>query len=105
MPNAELLKLVEALRDYDHAFLTTEGAMHFSKPFGFTARTAVHHANPTQPKGLTLDNGADSAEGIDAADLAQQICRHVGVVYTRTYGRGSQLRSCCDALEAWCNKP
>ena len=105
MPNAELLKLVEKLREYDHAFLDTEGALHFSTPFGFKARTYVAHADPTEPKGLTLHDGAASAEGIDAVDLAKQICHHVGVEYESKFGRGSQLRSCCDALETWCNKP
>ena len=105
MPNAELLKLVGKLREYDHAFLTKEGAEFFSKPFGFTACTHVVHANPTAPKGLTLNNGAESADGIDAVDLAGQICRHVGVKYDEKFGRGSQLRSCCDALEAWFSKP
>ena len=100
-----LMKYVDELRRYDHAFLTAEGAAYFSKPFGFTAHTYVAHANPTALKGLTLDNGATSAEGIDAVDLASQICRHVGVKYDEKFGRGSQLRSCCDALESWLNKP
>ena len=34
-----LMKYVDELRRYDHAFLTAEGATYFSKPFGFTART------------------------------------------------------------------
>lgn len=92
---------VDELRGYDHAFLTVEGADYFSNPFGFKARTYVARANPTEPKGLTLDNGADSAEGIAADNLAMQICDHVGVEYHRGLGRGSQLRACCDALQRW----
>jgi len=96
-----LMVYVDELRQCDHAFLTVEGAHYYSKPFGFTARTYVAHANPDDPKGLTLDSGAESARGIAAHDLAMQICDHVGVAYRETMGRGSQLRLCCDALEAW----
>jgi hypothetical protein len=96
-----LMEYVAKLRQYDHAFLTVEGAMRFSKPFGFNARTYVERANPNDPKGLTLHNGAASAEGIAAHHLAEQICQHVGVDYPECFGRGSQLHACCDALENW----
>ena len=97
-----LMKYVDQLRRYDHAFLTVEGAEALSKPFGFTARTYVERANPNDPKGLTLHNGAKSAKGIAAHHLAMQICDHVGVEYSADFwGRGSQLRECCDQLEKW----
>jgi hypothetical protein len=96
-----MLQIVNELRDCDHAFLSPEGADHFSKPFGFKAETWIHQASPNEPKGLTLSDGAKQAEGIDASYLAQQICRHVGVEYASKFGRGSQLRACCDALEQW----
>jgi hypothetical protein len=96
-----LMVYVDELRECDHCFLTVEGADYYSKPFGFTARTYVAHANPHDIKGLTLDSGAASARGIAAEVLARQICDHVGVAYQETMGRGSQLRKCCDALEAW----
>jgi hypothetical protein len=96
-----LLEYVDKLRHYDHAFLTVEGALNFSRPFGFEARTYVERANPNDPKGLTLDNGAASARGIAAHHLAMQICDQVGVEYPEMFGRGSQLRACCDALEQW----
>lgn len=95
------LKLIAKLREYDHLFITPEGANHFSTPFGFKAHTYVLKANPSDPKGLTLNNGATEAEGIDAQDLAMQICRHLKVPFDSKFGRGSQLRACCDALEAW----
>lgn len=98
----ELFELVERLReDYDHAFLTVEGALAFSRPFGFDAETYVAYANPDDPKGLTLNDGSASAEGIAADVLARQICDHVGVKYPPMFGRGSQLRACCDALASW----
>lgn len=96
-----LLKLVDELRECDHLFLSPKGADRFSTAFGFKAETWIHHANPQDPKGLTLKDGAEQAEGVDAAHLAQQICRHIGVEYLSTFGRGSQLRACCDALEQW----
>jgi hypothetical protein len=96
-----LLEHVNDLRRYDHAFLTVEGALRFSRPFGFEARTYIERANPNDPKGLTLANGAESAEGIAAHHLAEQICDHVGIDYPECFGRGSQLRACCDALEQW----
>jgi hypothetical protein len=90
---------IEGLREYDHAFLSEEGADTFSDAFGFKARTAVVEATPNEPKGLTLKNGAKSARGIAADELAVQICEHVGVEYPEMFGRGSRLRACCDALE------
>jgi len=96
-----LMKYVDKLREYDHAFLTVEGAEYFSKPFGFAARTYVERATPNEPKGLTLNNGAKEARGIAAHHLAEQICDHVGVEYPEKLGRGTQLRVCCDALEQW----
>jgi len=94
------LTLVSELRQYDHAFLSREGALKFSQPFGFDAYTYVMQANPQDFKGLTLHDGSKEAEGIDAQDLAMQICDHLDVKYQSKFGRGSQLRACCDALEA-----
>jgi hypothetical protein len=96
-----LKEIVKELRECDHLFLTVEGAIKYSQPFGFTARTYVVKANPEDPKGLTLYDGAVSAEGIDASDLALQICHHLKVDYDACFGRGSQLRKCCDALDEW----
>lgn len=98
----ELLQLVTELRKYDHVFMSVEGAHYFSEPFGFTARTYMAHANPDDPKGLTLEGGAKSAVGVSAHELAIQICEHVRATYAQSMGRGSQLRLCCDALERWC---
>jgi hypothetical protein len=48
---------------------------------------------------LTFHNGAKSAMGMDASVLARTVCDVVGVEYQDRFGRGSQLRACCDALE------
>jgi hypothetical protein len=97
----DLLKYVNELREYDHAFLAPAGAQYFAEAFGFTAKTYTVEASPNEPKGLTLHNGAKQAEGIAADRLAIDICCHVGVEYESKFGRGSQLRACCDALEQW----
>jgi len=98
---AELLKAVAALREYDHAFINPEGAKRLAEPFGVTPRTYIERVNLNDPKGVTFDDGRLEGEGIDAAILAQQICGALNVDYQGKFGRGSQLRSCCDALEAW----
>lgn len=100
----KLLKLVKELRGCDHGFLTVEGALHFSQPFGFKARTYTAHARPNDPKGLTFHDGAKSGVGISAHELAEDICQFIGAPFDRKFGRGSQLRSCCEAIEAWINK-
>lgn len=96
-----LLKLVEDLRGYDHAFLNENGVRRFTEPFGFTGSFGTVKANPRDPKGLTLHGGATEAVGQDACVVAQQICHHLNVEYEGKFGRGSQLRACCDALEAY----
>jgi hypothetical protein len=101
MPNDKLTKAIDELRQYDHAFLSEEGAQKLAEPFGLTPVTYIAYASPNEPKGLTLHDGAKSARGADAHDLAMQICDHLGVKYQAKYGRGSQLRTCCDALDQW----
>lgn len=101
LTKAELLEAVDELRQYDHAFINPDGAKRLAAPFGVTPRTYVMKANPQDPKGLTLDGGLTEAEGIDAAELGIQICFHLNVDFESKMGRGSQLRSCCDALEKW----
>lgn len=96
------LAAIAELRQYDHAFISKEGAIALAKPFGLDPYTYTLKADPPGTfKGLTLANGQSEAHGIDAQDLAMQICRHLKVDYPAQFGRGSQLRSCCDALEQW----
>lgn len=101
MHTEQLLKLVGDLREYDHSFISPEGARHFSEPFGFTARTHVELDSRAQIKGLTIHDGSPAAEGVAAEDLARQICDHLKVAYPPMMGRGFALRSCCDALEQY----
>lgn len=92
---AKQAKVIRELYEYDHAFLTKEGAEHFTAPFGFTPRLHVEKANPQDFKGLTLNNGAESAEGIGAHQLALQIASHLKVSVPDMFGIGSQLRIAC----------
>jgi hypothetical protein len=100
---SDKLKAVADLRGYDHAFLTAEGVEDFATRFDLKGKIKPYlaKANPRDPKGLTLDNGATSAIGMDAVILASSICDHLGVKYMSKLGRGSQLRACCDALETY----
>ena len=98
MNTSEKIKLIEGLHDYDHAFLTQEGADHFAVPFGLTLKCRRHVADgDVNPKGLTLKDGSRSAVGIDAMILACRIADHLGVTYPEKFGRGSQLHAAVDA--------
>lgn len=92
---AKQAKVIRELYGYDHAFLSPEGAAHFTEPFGFKARTRVERANPNDFKGLTLNDGMTEAEGVEASDLALQIALRLDVDVPDMFGRGSQLRIAC----------
>lgn len=94
---AVLLALVDDLATYDHGFISREGVLHFTKPFGFEGTTFVGR-NTDGVKGLSLAAGLDELEGQDAAEVAKQICRHLKVAYPPMHGRGAQLRICCELL-------
>jgi hypothetical protein len=102
--------MLEAVRDlrenYDHVFLTPEGAEHFAGVFGVPVHTYLAKDNPDDPKGLRLDPTPGGtprtvAKGVGAHELAAQVCRGLGVSFPIKMGRGSQLRACCAALEGW----
>jgi len=95
------LETARKLHDYDHSFLSDEGVAFFAKAFGLEGKIMPDRieASPNDPKGLTLYDGATSAVGMDETELAELICRHLGVKYEPKLGRGSQLRACADALE------
>lgn len=86
------------LYEYDHAFLSPEAVVRFTKPFGFVGSTYKAKANPQAFKGLTLANGATEAEGQDAHRVALQIAQHLGVDVPDMNGIGSQLRIACTKI-------
>lgn len=92
---AKQAKVIRELYEYDHAFLTAEGAAHFTEPFGFKAHLHIEKANPQDFKGLTLRDGLTEAEGVAAHKLALQIAGHLGVNVPDMFGIGSQLRIAC----------
>jgi hypothetical protein len=96
----EKILSVNELRDYDHAFLNTEGVAYFAKAFGVTLTPRRYWANPKDPKGLMLPDGKKSEIGMDAHIMAEEICRQVLGVNPAACisGRGFALRKCCDAL-------
>jgi hypothetical protein len=49
-------------------------------------------------KGLTLNNGAKSAKGMAAFDLAMMLCGELDVRYESKLGRGFQVQVCVEAL-------
>ena len=98
----KLLALVDELRDCDHAFLNEKGIEHFTKPFGFLGSAYRARDNRSEFKGLNLGEGfkeGDVALGQDASRTAKEICEHLGIKFSEMFGRGSQLRVCCDKLE------
>lgn len=99
MQKARQAKLIRELYELDHAFLSKEGVEHYTKPFGFAGSTYTAKANPRDFKGLTLydkkGNQIDELEGQDAAIVASEIAKHLGLEYVPMHGRGSSLRECC----------
>ena len=95
------LEAIQALAEYDHCLITPEGVKKFGEPFGYCpAKMPKHTVDSKALKGLTVEGKADGeqVEGMDASRLAESLCRKEGVAYTPKYGRGSQLRECCDRL-------
>lgn len=86
-----------------HLFWKSEAAKDLTRPFGFECRVIEYKANPRDPKGLTLDNGARSAVGAASWDISSQICSHLKVRSEGKLGRGFQVRSDCDAARRYLN--
>lgn len=94
-----------ALSECDHGFLSKEGVEKFTEPFGFVGTTYLAKSNPHDFKGLSLHdaegNPLAEMEGQDADKVAVQICRHLGINYQPMFGRGSQLRECCERIRRY----
>ena len=93
------LDAVVQLEKYDHCFLTPEGVRMIGEPFGFFGNSPAV-VNSREFKGLTVEGKEDGeiVDGMDAADLATELCKTESIEYPLMYGRGSQLRICCIAL-------
>jgi len=103
------LDAINDLRSYDHAFLFQGTIDDICFPFETKIRGIKTYENPNEIKGLSLphsntkevhkDKRGWYAVGLDAQVLAMMLCQSLGVRYESKFGRGSQLRACCDALE------
>ena len=93
----EKIALVNDLRSYDHCFISADGVRKFLEPFGIEGGVSIFKANPRDPKGLTLADGAEEAQGQDAATVAEMIAAKLGCNGSGMMGRGFRLRAACDA--------
>jgi len=97
-----LIALVKDLKECDHGFLSVKGVKHFTQPFGFVGKTRLAKVNPNKFKGLSLNEGMTEAVGQDADKTAKEIADNIGlkegIDYPFQHGRGSKLRTICDAI-------
>lgn len=76
-----------------HQFYAPSFCEMICSPFGIKPRVRRYHADGrVNPKGLTLADGSDSADGMASWDLAAQIAVHLGVKLSDSMGRGSGQR-------------
>lgn len=95
MTRAEILTELE---DNTHILFTSEILPIVNTAFGVDIKPGTYEANPADPKGLKLDNGTGSAEGISARDLAVDLCKALGVEFPFMFGRGFQVSACVAAI-------
>jgi len=96
-----MLEAVKELREYDHAFITPDGVRYLGEPFG-VYKTETETDRRTEFKGLNTGLGhkeGDKVEGLAAHKLAMAICEKLNVPFRETFGIGTQLQVCCDAIE------
>lgn len=98
MTKENLIKRIEELSDYTHAFLSPEGANHFLKPFGLEPHLRIAKDTSHEFKGLTLEGNMKEAEGMDALQVASSIADHFKLNVPDYFGRGSQHRAYCEAI-------
>lgn len=93
---------IERMKDLafnTHILFNEKGARKYTDPFGIHPKLRKYHAQPNDPKGLTLNDGASWAMGIASWDLAYQIYNHFGLTDAESkMGRGSQQREYCYAV-------
>ena len=94
------IKAAKELMGRTHELLNEKGVKMYADPFvGFTPRLKTYHANPRDPKGLTLNDGSKSAVGLATWDLAWQIYNHLDLTGAQDcFGRGSQQRAYLDVV-------
>lgn len=90
--------VMTVLVENTHTLFTNEMVEKINGAFGLRIRPKMYRANPSEPKGLTLDNGRKDAIGISALDAAIELCAALNVQFESKMGRGYQVRACVEAL-------
>jgi hypothetical protein len=108
------LEAIKELVTYDHSFLSPETAKKLAEPFGISPNLYDARDTRSQFKGLTLHGinpktgkeyqEGDTCSGVDADILSTQIANYLKVDYCPMFGRGSQLRETCRAVEEYLTK-
>lgn len=88
-----------------HVLWTPEAANKLTAPFGFVCHSSKHVADggPRNPKGPTLNGGADVAVGASSWSISGQIASHYNLRPEGKLGRGSQVRADCAAIREHLN--
>jgi len=104
------LSAVAALRDLDHVIFNREESQALCDSMGVDSRGipvyAMEH-HPEEFKGARLKGCTEIGErriSIGADELAVWLCEQLDIEYASKMGRGSQLRECCNVLEAHFSK-
>jgi hypothetical protein len=105
MLTKEQAAALDKLMENTHIFWNPKGVQMLTEPFGFKGGVFTEYANPKDPKGLTLDFGAKSAEGADSVSVSRQILDHYNLTAEGKFGRGSQVRVNVDAIREHLSKP
>jgi hypothetical protein len=88
----ERLERLTYLRDKcDHCIMPSAFVLECGRIFGCTLKPYTIHAS-------LLDNPNGDDQGMGAESIVEDVCRHYKVPYAAKYGRGSQLRECCEQL-------
>lgn len=94
MNQAEIL---ETLAEDTHALWAQSFVDKVNLAFGVSL-ICHEYAAGGGPKGLTTNDGANSARGLASFDIAPMLCGALGVKYEAFLGRGFQVRACVKAL-------
>ena len=94
-------ELMQIMIENTHALWNTDFLDEVNQAFGtkIEPREYVEDGD-RNPKGLTLNERAKSANGIACFELVPLLCASLNVKYPSMFGRGFQVRACIDALKA-----
>lgn len=93
------------LYGYDHAFIGAEGCLFFAEVLGVDASklsfySGRSNASARNPKGLTMNPGAEGSEGMDAVSFTGWLAGQLGLGNPggAFMGRGFALRANVNAI-------